>query len=161
MFAGPLPREGRQDQSRQAGHMKAIGRQAKIKHRQRERDSGKEGERTRERQRIFGNNFIIREPYGRRESRPNCCHTNQKSMEKEAKTNDSHTLTYTHSHTCIDTHSCALGQTHGRPMQVRTLSKFLKTHSRLCRALITTRRGQPARSRGGDREGRSRSRSAL
>lgn len=54
--------------------------------------------------------------------------------EEEAKTNDSHT----HTHTDTETHTHALGQTYGRPRQVRTLSKFLKTHSRLCCALITT-----------------------
>lgn len=47
-------------------------------------------------------------------------------------------MTHTHTHSERETHTHALGQTYGRPRQVRTLSKFLKTHSRLCCALITT-----------------------
>lgn len=68
--------------------------------------TGRQREREKERQSVRdskrGSEFsVITLSYeshmgGPTKSRPNCCHTNQKSMEKEAKTNDSHTHTATH-----------------------------------------------------------------
>lgn len=140
-----------QDQSRQAGHIKAIERHKRKssidRGKKRETEKRRKGERdSRRSSEFFGNNFIIAAIW-EAQLLP--------VEEEEAKTNDSHTHTLRER----ETHTHALGQTYGRPRQVRTLSKFLKTHSRLCCALITThseatlakggrsvQRGQPCRT---------------